>query len=64
MPEMRQIILPEDLCAGAERRYVEHFANITELLTFVLRELNEGSAQVDEAEERIIEIRLKELGYL
>jgi hypothetical protein len=65
MTEWREIRLPEDLCAVAEQRYAKQFSNVTDLLTFILKELNgEEAAHLDEAEQRIIEERLKELGYI
>jgi hypothetical protein len=65
MAEWRDIRLPEELCAEAERLYANRFANVADLLTFVLQELNgQDAAQLDLAEQRIIEERLKELGYI
>jgi hypothetical protein len=65
MSEMRTIRLPADLCAAAEQRYQKRFTGIDELLTAVLQELlREDSAKMDDAEEQIIEERLRELGYI
>jgi hypothetical protein len=65
MTETRQVILPADLCAVAEQRYQGKFGTLEELLTCVLRELVRDDAfQADEAEQRIVEQRLRELGYL
>ncbi len=62
---MRDLRLPADLCADAEKKFGRTFASVEELLTFVLRELlhDEGS-QFDQAEQRLVEERLRELGYL
>jgi len=65
MTEMREIRLPEDLCAAAEKKFVQKFGSVEELLTFILRDLSRDEAlQLDQAEQRMIEERLRELGYL
>jgi len=61
----RQIQIPEDLCAAIEAKFGHKFASVQELLTFLLRELlRDAATQADQAEERLIEQRLRELGYL
>jgi hypothetical protein len=61
----RSINLPESLCAEAERQFGARFQNVEELLAFVLQELTRNdSARLDESEEKMLEYRLKELGYL
>ena len=63
--EMRIVRLPADLCAAAEKRYGRTFANVEELLIFVLRDLaSDGVSALDQAEQRLVEQRLRELGYL
>ena len=63
--ELRQLKLPADLCAAAEKRFGEKFGNLEEFLEFVLRELlREEAARLDQAERQIIEERLRELGYV
>jgi hypothetical protein len=65
MTEMRDVRLPADLCAAAEEKFSHTFANLEELLTFVLRDLSlDDAAQLDQAEQRLVEERLRELGYL
>lgn len=65
MSESRMVQLPADLCAAAEKKFGHLFGNLEELLTFVLRDLSVDDAiKADQAEERMIEDRLKELGYL
>ena len=65
MSEVREIRLPADLCAAAEEKFGRQFGNIEELLTFVLRDLlREEVSQMDAAEQRLVEERLRELGYL
>ena len=63
MTEMREVRLPADLCAGAEKKYAQTFGSLEELLIFVLRDLSrDDGAQLDQAEERLVEERLRELG--
>lgn len=65
MTETRDLKLPSELCALAEKKFGERFANAEELLTFVLQELlREDSSQSDEAEQKIVEERLRDLGYI
>jgi hypothetical protein len=62
---IRQVRLSEELCAAAEARFGEEFKNLEELLTFLLRELlSDDTAKHDEAEEQLVEQRLRELGYI
>jgi len=62
---MRDVRLPADLCAAAEKKFGSTFANLEELLIFVLRDLSRDDAsQFDQAEQRLVEERLRELGYL
>jgi hypothetical protein len=61
----RSINLPEALCAEAERQFGSRFQTVEELLTFVLQELTNADAdRLDESEQKMLEHRLKELGYL
>ena len=65
MEEVRQIRLPEELCSAAEKKFAHRFCSLEELLEFVLRDLVEDSAAaLDEDEQRIVEQRLRELGYI
>ncbi|HKF06089.1 MAG TPA: hypothetical protein VKB49_27460 [Candidatus Sulfotelmatobacter sp.] len=65
MSESRIVQLPADLCAAAEKKFGHLFGNLEELLTFILREVTmDDAVKADQAEERMIEDRLKELGYL
>ena len=65
MMETRDVRLPADLCAAAEKKFERKFSTLEELLTFVLRDLLRDEAfQSDVAEERLVEERLRELGYL
>lgn len=61
----REVRLPADLCAAAEKKFGQQFASLDELLAFVLRELlRDETAQFDQQEQRLVEERLRELGYL
>ena len=63
--DMRTIALPAELCAEAEKKFAARFGNVEQLLEFVLRDLlRDGAAEADEAERRLVEQRLRELGYL
>jgi hypothetical protein len=65
IPARRQVNLPEDLCASAERRFIPRFDNLEALLEFVLRELTQDKAeQLDQIEQALLEQRLKDLGYI
>lgn len=65
MPPSRQLQLPEDLCAAAEQKFAARFHSVEELLEFVLRDLlQDTAAAADENERRIVEERLRELGYI
>jgi len=63
--DFREVRLPDELCREAERRFGARFGSLEELLVFVLRELlRDQAAQMDQAEQRVIEKRLKDLGYI
>jgi hypothetical protein len=65
MGEMRQITLPEDLCSAAEHKFKDRFQSVQELLEFILRDLLQDAAtRLDQNEQRILEERLRELGYI
>jgi hypothetical protein len=57
----RQVSLPDALCGAIERR----FGNLESFLTFVMNEvLRDQAAVLDQNEQRIVEERLRELGYI
>jgi hypothetical protein len=65
MSDMREVSLPAELCEAAEKKFAQKFGNLEELLTFILRDLlRDEAAQLDRTEQRIIEERLRELGYI
>ena len=62
---LRQVSLPEDLCSAAEELYGKRFPSLEKLIVFLLEEVTRGDAvRLDQEEQRIIEERLKALGYL
>ena len=65
MTDARTLHLPEELCLAAEKKFAQAFANVEDLLSFVLRDLlRDEAAQFDAAEQQFVEQRLRELGYL
>jgi len=65
MSQARSVQLSEDLCAAAEKKFAGKFASLEELLTFTLRQLlSDRAEQADADEQRMLEQRLRDLGYL
>lgn len=65
MAEMRTVQLPADLCAAVEKNFSRRFASLEDLLTFVLQDLlRDDACNADSAEQKLVEERLRELGYL
>ncbi len=65
MTAARTINLPADLCTQADSKLGPKFGGLEPLLEYVLRYLLEDKAQaMDEAEQNLVEQRLRELGYL
>jgi hypothetical protein len=62
---MCSVNLPAELCVEAEKRFGEKFGSLEQLLEYVLRDLlRDEAAQADAGEQRLIEQRLRELGYI
>ena len=62
---MRTITLPAELCRRAEQRFAGKFDSLEQLLEFILSDLSrDDELQAEQQEQRIIEQRLKDLGYL
>lgn len=62
---MRTVSLPAELCMQAEKKFGEKFGSLEQVLEYVLRDLvRDDAAQADEGEQRMIEQRLRDLGYL
>ena len=65
MGEMRQIVLPEELCRAAEQRFLQRFQGLDEMIAELLKQLLHDDALVmDEKEQKLVEERLKGLGYI
>jgi Arc/MetJ-type ribon-helix-helix transcriptional regulator len=61
----RTISLPEGLCEAAEKKFGHRFGSVEELVRATLRELlRDNALAMDESEQRIVEERLKGLGYI
>jgi hypothetical protein len=62
---LRRLELPEDLCAAAEQKFGQRFGTVEELLAYVLQDLlKDEASRFDQAEQSIVEERLRELGYI
>lgn len=62
---MRNVQLPAALCQAAEQRFADRFGSIEQLLIFVLQEvLRDDAVQMDEKEQKLIQQRLRDLGYV
>ena len=65
MSQFRTINLPEDVCAASEKSLTGRFDSLEALLSFLLQEMAKDDARkFDQAEEQIIEQRLRDLGYI
>lgn len=65
MTQYRTINLPEDLCGAAEKLLAGRFESVEALVSFVLQEIvKDDGLKFDQEEERLIEQRLKDLGYI
>jgi hypothetical protein len=63
--DLQVVRLPAELCQSAERRFGSRFGSLEQFLIFVLQELlGDEAAEMDHAEQRIIEERLRDLGYI
>jgi hypothetical protein len=62
---MRDLQLSSNLCSRAEEMYRKRFGSVEQFLTYVLEQLlRDDGAKMDQDEQRIIEERLKDLGYI
>jgi len=65
MEKTRTIQLPEAVCQAAEQRFSHRFGTLEELIAVLLTELvQEEALRMDEHEERVIQARLRGLGYI
>lgn len=61
----RTIAIPEELCLTVEQKFADRFSSAGELIVFLLRELlRDDALKMDEQEQKIIEERLRGLGYV
>ncbi|HEX7895170.1 MAG TPA: hypothetical protein VF447_13325 [Terriglobales bacterium] len=61
----RNIAIPEELCRRAEEKFADRFSSTDELIVFLLRELlRDDALKMDVQEQKIIEERLRGLGYV
>ena len=65
MNELRNVSLPEGLCAKTEQKFGSRFGTLEQFLSSVMAELvRDEAATMDQREHEIIEQRLKALGYI
>jgi hypothetical protein len=65
MSSRRSVSLPENICHAAEQKFSHQFGDLAELLTSVLNHLlRDDALLLDGCEQKIIEERLKGLGYI
>jgi len=65
MSQYRTVNLPEDLCVAAEKFMKGRFESLEALISFLLQEVvKDDVSKFDQAEEQMIEQRLKDLGYI
>lgn len=65
MTQYRTVRLPDDVCASAEKWLEGRFDNIEALISFLLQEIvkHDGS-KLDQAEDELVQQRLRDLGYI
>lgn len=65
MNPYRTVNLPEELCVAAEKFMAGRFESLDALIVFLLQEVvKDDVSKFDQAEEQMIEQRLKDLGYI
>jgi hypothetical protein len=65
MSESREIRLPADLYAAAEEKFGSTFGSVDELVIFLLQQLiRRDTAEMDRADQAVVEERLRDLGYI
>jgi hypothetical protein len=65
MSESREIRLPADLYAAAEEKFGGIFRSMDQLVIFLLQELiRRDTADLDRADQALVEERLRDLGYI
>jgi hypothetical protein len=62
---LREVRLAASLCEAAERKFGARFGGLEPFLNALLQELlRDDAAEMDRDEQRVIEQRLKDLGYI
>lgn len=62
---VREVKLKAALCDAAEQKFGARFGGLEPFLNSLLQELlREDAAEMDQNERRIVEQRLKDLGYI
>lgn len=62
---LREVKLEAALCDAAEKKFGSRFGGLEPFLNSLLHELlREDAAEMDHNERRIVEQRLKDLGYI
>jgi hypothetical protein len=65
MTETREIRIPSDLYTSAGKKFGNRFQTVDELVVFLLQELISGdTTALDQADQQVIEERLRNLGYI
>jgi hypothetical protein len=65
MSELRDVRLPADLCSAAEKKFGGAFRSVDELVIFLLQELiRKDTRDMDQADQAVVEERLRDLGYI
>ena len=65
MSESREVRIPADLCAAVEAKFGGTFRSVDELVVFLLQELiRRDTADLDRADQAVVEERLRDLGYI
>ena len=65
MSTMRTVSLPEELCVKAEQKFRHRYETVDDFLLAVVTELiRDDATGMDISEQKIIEERLRGLGYI
>ncbi len=63
--DVREVKLAAALCRAAEQKFGARFGGLEPFLNFLLQELlREDATEMDQNDRRVIEQRLKDLGYI
>jgi hypothetical protein len=63
--ETREIYIPADLYSAAEKKFCNDFHSVGELVIFLLQEMiSRDTVALDQADQQLVEERLRDLGYI